>query len=122
MWRETLLNRIVSIASTAALVAAVIVAPIRAHNALATTPVPRHPHDGFVHLPPGSVQTTSKSSPTSALRVKAISTEREGEEKTDCDSAPSSYLVAVPHPCASFEPSREAIPTCLVRAIRPLRC
>jgi hypothetical protein len=119
---QDVLNRIVCVASSVALLAAVIVSPIRSTGTTAGSARPDRTHRDFVVPLSGSSQTTAKSVPSSPLRVKAISSENEGEDERIEMVGSSSYFVFVPSPAVSFEPARALAVSGLIHSIHPLRC
>lgn len=122
MASRNVLYRIVCVASTIALVAAVIVAPIRSTGTIACSLNPDCIRLDFVLPASGSIQTTAKSVPSSPLRVKAISSEDEGKDERNGVADSASCFVFVPSPAVSSEPVRASAVSGLVRSIHPLRC
>jgi len=103
-----------------ALPAAVIATPVRAFVAPLSL---SHVAGGLVHLSYAFTHATSKAAPTSTLRpVKAISTEKERENKRDWAGVPTSPIALVPRLSVSYEAVREPTRSILARASHPLRC
>jgi hypothetical protein len=119
---RNVLNQILGVVSTVALITAVVIAPIRSTWAFGRATLSEKLRCDLANSPSGSSHQrgTAKPALSSLVRVKAISEKADEDERVG--EAGSSFCKFVLPPAVSFEPSQALAPSGLIPSVRPLRC